>query len=199
MESMKSRMLHAGCARRSRFCRVILALVPVFLMGCLGKPAGVEPVEGFDIDRYLGKWYEIVRLDHRFERGLNRVTAEYSLNDDGSVKVVNRGYSEASDRWKEAIGKAYFVGDDDVGYLKVSFFGPFYGSYLVFELDKANYSYAFVTGPNLSYLWLLARSPDLDASVLESFVERARALGIDRDDLIFVDHAGDDVAPPEDS
>jgi apolipoprotein D and lipocalin family protein len=109
--------------------RLFLAfLMTLLLSGCLGMPEGVYPVEGFDINQYTGKWYEIARLDHSFERGLNNVTAQYSLRDDGGVKVINRGFSPAENKWKEAEGKAYFVKDPNVGYLKVSFFGPFYGS-----------------------------------------------------------------------
>jgi len=189
--------MSVGRVWRSRFRRACLALITAPLTGCLGMPEGIAPVEDFEIDRYLGKWYEIARLDHRFERGLSRVTAEYSLNEDGSVKVVNRGYSRAGGEWKEATGVAYFVNDEDVGYLKVSFFGPFFGSYVVFELDKVNYSYAFVSGPDTSYLWLLARSPGLDKSVVQRFIEKTRALGIDPDDLIFVDHDANQTTPDE--
>jgi apolipoprotein D and lipocalin family protein len=150
-------------------------------------PEGVRPVSGFELDRYLGTWYEIARLDHSFERGLSRVTAEYSLRDDGGVRVVNRGFDAASGEWKEAVGKAYFVNGNDVGYLKVSFFGPFYGAYVVFELDHENYGHAFISGPDTSYLWLLARTPSVSEDVIDRFVERSAALGFDTDSLIFVD------------
>lgn len=165
----------------------VLAL-PFLLAGCMGMPQGVRPVTGFELDRYLGKWYEIARLDHSFERGLTRVTAEYSLREDGGVRVVNRGWSAAEEEWNEAVGKAYFVEDEDTGYLKVSFFGPFYGSYVVFELDHADYQYAFISGPDTSYLWLLARTPSVSDELLERFRERAGALGFDTDALILVEH-----------
>lgn len=100
-------------------------LAALLLMGCVGVPKGVQPVENFSVNRYLGQWYEIARLDHSFEKGLSRVTANYSLREDGGVKVLNRGCSEKNHEWKEAEGKAFFVGKPDVGYLKVSFFGPF--------------------------------------------------------------------------
>jgi apolipoprotein D and lipocalin family protein len=158
----------------------------VLLGGCLGKPAGVEPVQGFELDRYLGTWYEIARLDHSFERGLTRVTAEYSRRDDGGVQVVNRGFSDEANEWREAVGRAYFVENADVGYLKVSFFGPFYGSYVVFGLDP-DYQYAFVAGPDRSYLWLLARAPSIRAELLQRFLARADALGFAIDQLILVD------------
>jgi len=114
--------------------RFLIGLV-FLLAGCVGVPDGVKPVEKFQLERYLGKWYEIARLDHSFERGLSQVSAEYSLNAEGSVKVINRGFSDKDKKWKEAVGKAYFVKRPDQGFLKVSFFGPFYGSYIILELD----------------------------------------------------------------
>lgn len=161
----------------------------VFLTACTGAPEGVEVVSGFDLNRYLGTWYEIVRLDHRFERGLSNVTATYSLRDDGGVKVVNRGYRAEDGEWDEAEGKAYFVGDEDVGQLKVSFFGPFYGGYNIFELDKDDYRYSMVAGPDRSYLWILSRTPEMEPELLQALIGKARDLGFDTDELIMVEHA----------
>jgi apolipoprotein D and lipocalin family protein len=171
-----------------RTARTLIALLtlPCLLAACLGMPEGVRPVDGFELERYLGKWYEIARLDHSFERGLTRVTAEYSLREDGGVRVVNRGFSAAQQDWDEAEGKAYFVEGEDQGYLKVSFFGPFYGSYVVFELDHEAYQYAFIAGPDTSYLWLLARTPVVSDEVLRRFTERAAELGFATDALILV-------------
>lgn len=163
-------------------------IVSLLLTGCLGMPEKVTPVENFELNRYLGKWYEIARLDHPFERGLERVSAEYSMREDGGVSVVNRGYSIKDDEWKVAEGKAYFVDGENKGYLKVSFFGPFYGSYVVFEIDEENYSYAFVSGPDTSYLWLLARTTEIPREIIEKFRRRAEALGFDTGNLIFVSH-----------
>lgn len=157
----------------------------LLLSGCLGMPEEVTPVRDFDLQRYLGGWYEIARLDHRFERGLVDVTATYSLREDGGVDVLNRGFVAEELRWKSAKGRAYFVGDPDQGYLKVSFFGPFYGSYVVFELDAEGYQYAFVSGPDTSYLWLLSRTPTVEPDLLEHFIARAAQLGFDADALIF--------------
>lgn len=167
---------------------VLITLTAVLLLGgcSTGLPPGVTPVQDFDLQRYLGKWYEIARLDHSFERGLEQVTAQYSLRDDGGVRVINRGYDAASGTWKEAEGKAYFVRSPDVGYLKVSFFGPFYGAYVVFELDHEGYEYAFISGPDTSYLWLLARTPTVDDALIQRFVAAASARGFDTDALIFV-------------
>lgn len=166
------------------FLTAALALVAT---GCTSLPDGIDPVGGFELDRYLGKWYEIARLDHSFERGLDKVTAEYSIREDGGVKVVNRGYSSKEAKWDEAEGKAYFVRNSDEGYLKVSFFGPFYGSYVIFELDKDNYSYAFVAGPDRSYLWFLSRTPTVSDELARRFVEKAGELGFDTSELIMVD------------
>ncbi len=166
------------------------ALVCVLVLtSCTGIPKNVEPVGDFDVDRYLGTWYEIARLDHRFERGLRNVTAEYSLRSDGGLVVRNRGYAENKGEWKESVGKAYFAKDTDKGHLKVSFFGPFYGSYVVFELDKENYQYAFISGNNTNYLWLLSRTPEVPEELIERFKSMASELGFATDELIFVDQS----------
>ncbi len=167
--------------------KILLIISSLILGGCLGMPQTVKPVTDFELQNYLGKWYEIARLDHSFEEGLSQVTAEYSLRDDGGVSVLNRGYSAIDDEWKEAEGKAYFVNSESEGYLKVSFFGPFYGSYVVFALERDNYNYAFISGPNTDYLWLLARTPTVEPEVMTSFVQMAKERGFDTDKLIFVE------------
>lgn len=165
-----------------------LLLLPLALTACVGMPDGVKPVSSFELDRYLGKWYEIARLDHPFERGLEQVTAEYSLREDGGVRVLNRGFSTGKNKWNQSEGKAYFVEQQDMGYLKVSFFGPFYGSYIIFELDKEDYSYSFISGPDTSYLWLLSREPTVDEATMALFRSRATELGFNLDELILVNH-----------
>lgn len=115
------------------------------------------------------------------------MTADYSLQDNGRVKVINRGYNAEKDRWEEAEGKAKFVENADIAHLKVSFFGPFYGSYIVFGLDKQDYQYAFVAGPNHGYLWLLARTPNVSNNVIARFINEASQRGFETDNLIFVD------------
>jgi apolipoprotein D and lipocalin family protein len=165
---------------------IILLLVSLFLTACTGMPENITPVKKFELDRYLGKWYEIARLDHSFERGLEKITAEYTLREDGGVSVINRGYSPKNDEWNVAEGKAYFVNGENEGYLKVSFFGPFYGSYVIFELDEENYQYAFISGPNRSYLWLLSRTPTLPKEVINRFIQITKELGFSTSDLIIV-------------
>ena len=168
--------------------RNILVLFALMLTGCVGLPENVKPVDHFNADRYLGKWYEIARLDHSFERGLSKVSASYSLRDDGGIRVINRGYDAQKQKWKEAEGKAYFVNGKDQGYLKVSFFGPFYGAYVVAELDHEHYQYSLVSGPDKSYLWILSRTPRMDPETQKRLVEKAAALGFDTDKLIHVEH-----------
>ncbi len=168
--------------------RKFAATLFLLLLGCTGIPENVRPVDGFEVERYMGRWYEIARLDHSFERGLSRVTADYRLREDGGVSVLNRGYSAKDQAWKEIEGKGYFVDRSDRGHLKVSFFGPFYGSYIVFALDREHYRHALVCGPDRSYLWILAREPALQGDVLNSLTAEAEALGFDTRGLIWVEH-----------
>lgn len=150
-------------------------------------PTGLRPVSSFDINRYLGLWYEIARLDHSFERGMTDVNATYLLQGDGSVKVINRGYDTRRQAWKEAIGRARFIGDKHTAALKVSFFGPFYGGYHVIALDQQNYRWALVAGADRDYLWILARDRTLPADIREQLLSQAREHGFATDKLIWVD------------
>lgn len=163
---------------------IVLAL---FLASCGSMPDNIKPVSDFELDRYMGKWYEIARLDHRFERGLENVTATYSIMDDGTVKVANRGLSATSKEWNDAIGKARFAGDSNIGHLEVSFFGPFYGPYVIFDLDesKENYQYAFVASSE-KYLWFLSRTPTVSDEIKDKFLNAAQASGYNIEELIFV-------------
>jgi apolipoprotein D and lipocalin family protein len=165
---------------------ILCLTISLFISGCTGVPEGIKPVGEFEVQRYLGKWFEIARLDHSFERGLSQVSAEYTLREDGGLQVINRGYSTKDSEWKEAEGTAYFVGDRDIGHLKVSFFGPFYSSYVVFGLDTPDYQYAFISGYNNNYLWLLSRTPTVEQAVIDHFIERAKHHGFNTQELIFV-------------
>ena len=168
--------------------RYLLLVCWLLLSGCLSVPDGVSPVQTFELDRYLGRWYEVARLDHSFERGLEAVTADYSLRDDGGIRVINSGRDIDSGEIQQAEGKAYFVQDSTIGHLKVSFFGPFYGSYVIFELDQIDYQFAFVAGNSTDYLWLLARTPEVSQDLISQFEKSALELGFDIDKLIFVKH-----------
>ncbi len=165
-------------------------LLFTLLAACMGKADNIPVVE-FDPDQYLGKWYEVVRLDHSFERNLEQVTANYSKRDDGGLKVINRGYNAEKKEWEEAEGKAYFIedlvaGKPTIGKLKVSFFGPFYGAYNIIELDKPYYNYAMVSGPDKDYLWILSRTPQLAYPIKQHLISKAKLLGFDTDKLIYV-------------
>jgi apolipoprotein D and lipocalin family protein len=159
----------------------------LLLSACTGIPEGIAPVDNFTLDRYLGTWYEIARLDHSFERGLQKVSANYSLNEDGSVEVLNSGENLQSGELETATGLARFVANPDTAHLKVSFFGPFYGSYIVFELDEDNYQYAFVSGYNTKYLWLLSRTKQVSPQLKARFLDEASELGFPVDEIIWVE------------
>ena len=148
-------------------------------------PKGVTPINHFDASRYLGKWYEVARLENRFERGLEQVTATYGKRQDGGISVLNRGFDPQKGVWKESEGKAYFTGEPTTAALKVSFFGPFYGGYNVIALDK-DYRYALVCGPDRDYLWLLARSPKVSPEVKQQMLDIATRQGFDVSKLIWV-------------
>ena len=156
--------------------RYLLLLCCLVLSSCLSVPDGVVPIQNFELNRYLGRWYEVARLDHSFERGLEAVTAEYSLRSDGGIRVINSGRDIETAEIQQAEGRAY------------SFFGPFYGSYVIFELDQKDYQYAFVAGNTTDYLWLLARTPQVSEDVLSRFKQRASSLGFDTSELIFLKH-----------
>ena len=162
-------------------------ILPLLLLGaCTGIPDGVTPINGFDSARYLGTWYEIKRLDHRFERGLDNVTATYSARDDGKLDVLNRGLKRDTCEWDEAKGVARFLGARDVGSLGVTFQWPFEGGYHILALDKENYGWALVSGPDRGYLWILSRTPALPAETLQMLEDKARSLDYPVDELITV-------------
>jgi len=158
------------------------------LLSCSTIPKGVTAVKSFDKARYLGKWYEIARMDFRFERNLNNTTAYYSLNADGkSIKVLNKGFDYTTHKWKEATGKAKFVGDETTAMLNVSFFGPFYSGYNVIAIDS-EYRYALVAGKNLKYLWILARETTIPDSIKQEYLSLAEKYGFKTSELIWVEH-----------
>ena len=168
----------------------MVLLTPLLLLSaCAGNPVNAVPVADFDPDKYLGTWYEVARLDHSFERGLSRVSATYTKGQDGKITVLNQCYKTSSGKTKTAKGKAKFAEDNITGHLKVSFFGPFYGDYIIFDLDKNLYNYAYVSGGNDTYLWLLSRTPNISERVRQDFLETSTALGYEIENLIWVDHS----------
>lgn len=164
----------------------ITVLLIAAFTSCRSIPKGAVAVKPFNIKKYLGTWYEIARFDFRFERNLNNTTAEYSLNDNGTVKVINRGYNYKTGKWKQVVGKAKFVSDPEEAKLKVSFFGPFYGGYNVLAIDS-EYKYALVAGQNLKYLWLLSREKTIPEEIKENYLRTAKGFGYDIAKLIWVE------------
>lgn len=148
-------------------------------------PKKAKPVNNFEVNRYLGVWYEIARFDFRFEKDLDNTTAQYSLDENGNVKVLNRGYNYKTKEWKSAKGIAKFRGDKNIAALKVSFFGPFYAGYNILAIDN-NYQYALVAGKNLDYLWILSRGKSIPDNVKANYLKIARAIGYDTSRLIWV-------------
>lgn len=161
-----------------------LAIGAVSMKNSRTIPKGVTAVTPFSAQKYLGTWYEIARLDFKYERGLDHVTANYSLNKNGSIKVVNSGYDAKKDKRKEAHGKAIFVDDPNVAMLKVSFFGPFYAGYNVVALDPY-YRYALVIGRNLDYMWLLSRNKTMPQETIDRYLAQAKEIGYDTSRLLW--------------
>lgn len=162
-------------------------MLATLFSSCAGKPEKAVPVTGFDINRYLGTWYEIARTDNKFERNMDNVTAQYSLNENGSVKVFNSGFDHDKNDWRSATGTAKFRGDRTRGALKVSFFKPFYGGYNVVALDP-EYRYALVAGNNLKYLWILSREKTIPPAIRTDYLRLATEIGYDTSVLIWVKH-----------
>jgi apolipoprotein D and lipocalin family protein len=159
----------------------------LLLSSCASIPEKATAVKNFNKDKYLGKWYEIARLDFKWEKNLNNTTAEYSLREDGKIKVVNRGFNYKTNEQKESIGKAKFVGVATEAKLKVSFFGPFYSGYNVVAIDP-DYKYALVCGKNLDYLWILSREKTIPENIKTDYLYKAKAIGYNIDDLVWVKH-----------
>jgi len=172
---------------KNQYRAMIAAVMTFAICSCSTIPKGAVAVSPFDNSRYLGKWYEIARLDFRFERNLDNTTAEYSLNDDGTIKVVNRGFDTVKNEWKQASGKAKLAGDKNLAMLKVSFFGPFYSGYNVIALDE-EYKYALIAGESLKYLWILSRETTIPDDVKTNYLEIAQKTGFDTSELIWIRH-----------
>lgn len=164
---------------------ILTIAVIVILSSCASIPKKAKPITNFEVNRYLGTWYEIARFDFRFEKDLDNTTAQYSLEENGNVKVLNSGYNYKTKEWKSAKGIAKFRGDKNVAALKVSFFGPFYAGYNVLAIDN-NYKYALIAGKNLDYLWILSREKSIPDDVKRSYLKIAKEVGYDTTRLIWV-------------
>ena len=166
---------------------ILVLLLGLMVISCQSIPEKAKAVSDFELEQYLGKWYEIARLDFKFEKDLDNTTAFYSLNENGTVKVLNKGFNTIKQSWQEAEGKAKFRGKDDIGELEVSFFGPFYSGYNVVAITP-DYEFALVFGSSLKYMWILSRTPKLKESVKTEFLKLASAVGYDTSQLVWVNH-----------
>ena len=173
--------------KQIRLYHIILISTMCILISCSTIPKGITAIQDFDKQKYLGQWFEIARMDFRFERNLNNVTATYTLNKDGSIKVDNKGFDYKQMKWKEAIGKAKFVEPTNIGMLKVSFFGPFYSGYNVIAIDS-DYKYALIIGKNLDYLWILSRETRIPEEIKNKYIKIAEDLGCKTTSLIWTEH-----------
>jgi lipocalin len=143
-----------------------------------------KTVKTLDIQKYLGTWYEIARFPHSFEKGLVGVTATYSMDEKGKIKVVNQGYKGTLDGELDvAVGKAKIPDMNDPAKLKVSFFWFFYGDYYIMELDSENYEWAVIGSSTPKYLWILSRKPQMDPVLYKDLIKRIEARGYDLDKL----------------
>ncbi|WP_348827000.1 lipocalin family protein [Halomonas sp. RT37] len=194
MDTQGRRPSSAPARKPTRLSTLLAAVgAPLVLSACTGLPSGTQPIDDFALEDYLGRWYEIARFDHSFEEGLDCVTADYATRDDGGIQVINRGVDLSKGEPDVAEGKAYLLEEDNVGRLKVSFFGPFYASYNILALDDAG-QWSLVTGPDRDYLWILARSPQLDDATYRSLVQRAQDLDYPVEELIEVEQ-GEECEP----
>ena len=173
---------------KSKFLVIASSLgLLALLNSCASIPKNAKAVENFNVNKYLGTWYEIARFDFSFEKDLDNVSAQYSLNKKGNVIVLNSGFNYKKEEWKKADGLAKFRGDKDVAALKVSFFGPFYSGYNVVALDE-NYQYALIAGKSLDYLWILSRTKNIPEEVKSNYLRIAEKIGYDTAKLIWVKH-----------
>lgn len=183
----------------ARIVGFIWILAVFTLAGVTAAAAGSSPsrstrdiplVENFQLERYLGTWYEIVRLPHGFEKNLEQVTATYSLKNDGKIRVLNRGFHTRKGKWSEAEGRAWMPDVGEPARLKVSFFLFFAADYRVIALDETGYSWAMVTSGSRKYLWILSRSPRMEEALLSDLIRQAEGWGFPVEQLIRVPQTG---------
>jgi len=169
---------------------IIASIVILLLTNCTSTKEMInnKSISNLDINRYLGKWYEIARYPHSFEKGLVGVTATYSLENNGKIKVLNSGYKNTLDgEFSEATGKAKVPNPQEPGHLRVAFFWIFYADYLVMELDTVNYQWAVVGSSSSKYLWILSRTPQMDDKIYADLLNRIEKRGYSLDNLMLVE------------
>lgn len=164
-----------------------LTAIALLSSSCASIPKNATAVHNFEVNRYLGSWYEISRFDYRFEKDLDNVAAQYRLNDNGTIKVINSGYNLKKNEWKSTKGEAKFKKNKSIAEIKVSFFKPFYSGYNVVAIDK-EYKYALVAGRNLNYLWILSREKTIPENIKKEYLSLAQKIGYDTSKLVWVKH-----------
>ncbi len=162
-----------------RFC--LFFAVCLLLSGCGQGSLDIPTIPDFNLEKYMGKWYEVARIDNRFQRNMIDVTANYTLKKNGVVEVFNRGYNTKKERWGDA--KARGTTTKIPNLLKVSFFPLTSGNYWVVYVDD-NYSVAVVSGGDPEYLWILSREPNISEELLNNLIEKGVAVGHKRDDIM---------------
>ena len=151
---------------------LIAVLTVILTMGAFAYEVTAVDV---DLERYEGKWYEIGRYGLFFEMGLTNVTAEYTIIEDGKIRVVNQGFYGSPNGLKSSIrGTAYVPNPEETGKLLVQFFGSFESDYWVIDLDEENYSYAIVSQPSKQFLWILSRTPKMDPDLYNELIEKLK-------------------------
>jgi apolipoprotein D and lipocalin family protein len=171
--------------------KYILLMLMLVLMSSIGfakqpKTSEIKSVKNFELKKYLGTWYEIARLPHSFEKGLDQVTATYTLLENGKIEVLNRGFKVKKNKWKDAKGKAWVPDNNKPSDLKVSFFWPFAAAYRIIYLEE-DYSLAIVTSNTFDYFWILSRTPEIDDEYYNELISKAKIWGFETDKFIKVD------------
>ncbi|SDE86834.1 lipocalin family protein [Rhodospira trueperi] len=159
------------------------------LAGCTGLPSGLTAVRDFDVTRFYGTWYSIMRLDHSFERGMTNVRATYQPRDDGTVAVLNRGWNPRTCRWSTISGTARFREGPDVASFGVTLGAPIEGGLHIIALDTEDYQWALASGPTRGYLWILSRTPTMPDEQRHALMRRARDFGFPVENLVRVDQS----------
>lgn len=163
--------------------KLLMLVFTLFFTACSSKNPPLQTVQKVELDKYLGTWYEIARYEHFFEKDCKNVTANYSMMDEETIKVINKCTKIQTNEKKEAMGRAYATNETNTK-LKVSFFRPFYGDYWILILDK-NYDYVVVGTPSREYLWILSRTSKLDEEIKNQILQKLPNLGFDTSKLIW--------------
>lgn len=171
-----------GCAFSILLLIALLTAFCLNLTSCsTASTVDNSTVQSLDLNRFMGRWYEIARFDHKFERDMQQVTTIYAIQDNGRVKVINQGLKNG--KWKTSEGKGKLT--TTPGLLRVSFWGPFYSDYRVMML-ASDYTYALIGGDGDKYLWILSRSPQMRQDTRNQVLREAQRRGYNTNNLIWV-------------